>query len=213
MSPDLIPCRVTHRSNDWPNGLMNAAEVSEKIGISADRLTLLAESGYVPHFIADGGEPMFKLSEVKKWCADNLLQRCEGRNLPEPVTIAIEGERHFPRLGLPPQLEQLPNLRKLTPSLVGSGIYFLCQNDKLQYIGQSVNILQRVSTHHVPAHAFNAVYYIPWPKDDLDRIEAALIRNLEPPLNGRSARGRMLSPTGGDDAQVLAEAGFGEIYQ
>lgn len=209
----LIPCRVTHHSHDWPSGLMNAAEVSEKIGVAADRLTALAESGYVPHFIADGGNPMFKLSEVKKWCAENLLQRCDGRNLPEPVAVAIEGERHFSRFGLPPQLQQIPNLRKLTPSLVGSGIYFLCHNDRLQYVGQSVNILQRVSTHHISAHEFNVIYYIPWPKDDLNRIEAALIRTLQPPLNGRSARGQLITPNGGDDAQVLMECGFGEIFQ
>jgi hypothetical protein len=42
----------------------------------------------------------------------------------------------------------------------------------------------RVSGHH-RRYTFDTVFFLPWPGDDLDRIEGALIRSLRPPFNGK----------------------------
>jgi hypothetical protein len=47
------------------------------------------------------------------------------------------------------------------------------------------------------------VLFLPWPADDLDRIEAAFIRTLRPILNGKRSSGIMCTPAGeGADSDV-----------
>jgi hypothetical protein len=78
----------------------------------------------------------------------------------------------------------MEGLRDATPLLeICSGIYFLCQYGQLVYIGQSVQLASRISTHR--AHKeFDRIFFLPWPRFDLNRIETALIKILRPPLNG-----------------------------
>lgn len=197
-------CRIQHISNEWPSGLKTASEMAGMCGISAEKITNLAKCGFLPHFKVDDGAPMFKPPEVKKWLAENMLNRCTGRSLPPPICITVEAERFYDRIDIPRELQVIPNLLRFPANLAGSGIYFLARDNVLQYVGQSVNILSRISFHKNEKE-FDTVYYLPWPADDLDAPEAALISILRPPLNGRTRSGSMLTPNSYDHDRVLRQ--------
>lgn len=65
-----------------------------------------------------------------------------------------------------------------------TGVYFLIENDKVVYVGQSLNIFSRVM-QHVQNKKFARVAYIPCSQDQLDAIESLYIHALKPKLNGR----------------------------
>lgn len=177
----LKPFPAVHIT-DWPGGLKTVEEAAEAIGISGDRLLWLADGRYVPHFRIDGGKPFFKIPELKKWAATNLLEYVPARELPSPVRITIDPPKADYR-NVPNSLRQVAGLRELTNELYRSGIYFLCLENELVYVGQSVNVIGRI-TSHVASKNFDRVFFLAWPPDDLTRIEAALIRALKPKLNG-----------------------------
>jgi hypothetical protein len=65
-----------------------------------------------------------------------------------------------------------------------TGIYFLCRDGALLYVGQPSNVVDRIS-EHAKRYEFDTVLFLPWPRVDLNRIEGALIRTLRPPLNAK----------------------------
>lgn len=200
MADEMRKSDIVHVVDEWPTGLIKAEDVAAKTGIDATRLLNLAYDGYVPHYRVDKGEPQFKLTEVKRWAAKNMLNRINGRDLPEPIVVA-QKPRANP-VDLPYELQCVPNIRDMGDFLVGSGIYFLCKKTDIRYIGQSVNITARV-TQHVGLKDFDRVLFLPWPKDDLSRIEGAFIRILRPPLN-ITVRGTPAAPAAGqNDVEVL----------
>ena len=82
---------VVHETNDYPTGLKSADEMTEIMqgDISKERLLELADSGYLPHFRIDNGSPKFKPVEVKRWVANNLLGRCDGKSLHDAIRIVV----------------------------------------------------------------------------------------------------------------------------
>lgn len=61
------------------------------------------------------------------------------------------------------------------------GIYFLLDGSEVVYVGQSVDILQRLTVHRQrPKVAFTACAYQPFNEDDLDRAEAFFIERFNP---------------------------------
>ena len=74
-----------------------------------------------------------------------------------------------------------------------SGVYFLLQDDKVVYVGQSVNVLQRLIQHlQAPgAKVFNRWCFIPVPQEQLNAQEQHYIGLFTPMHNGfPGARGR-----------------------
>ena len=64
------------------------------------------------------------------------------------------------------------------------GVYMLYLGDKLQYIGQSRSIMERVAAHtKMASFDFDSVRVFPCAEADLTRKEAEAIRTLEPPCN------------------------------
>jgi hypothetical protein len=63
------------------------------------------------------------------------------------------------------------------------GVYFLVKGKEIVYVGQSVDILGRVSRHHRGGIDFDAFCLLPCKKEDMDRIEATYIAALMPDLN------------------------------
>lgn len=202
----------------WPTSLLTAEEAAALVGVGVERLRALAESEYVPHYRIDGGEPVFRGSELKRWCAENLLKTCPGKLLPPPVIVCPMPERVDNHALVPHSIRNIVGLCDITTESRRCGIYFLVKDMTLMYIGQSVNVVGRVATHasinpykNEQGKDFNKVFYLQWPADDLDRMEGALIRALKPPLNGRNVKGDMLCPGSNkvnDDAKVLANIGF-----
>ena len=66
-------------------------------------------------------------------------------------------------------------------------IYFLIERNELVYIGQSIDVIARLRQHQNDKK-FSAVYVLPVAAEDLDAVEAALIRRHRPPLNSTLRR-------------------------
>lgn len=91
----------------------------------------------------------------------------------------------------------LPSLplseRKQLPSC--SAIYFVMQGDRILYIGKTVNLAQRWATHNRLKQFVKIVgdVHIAWLECSdttlLRKVEAALIKQFEPELNGGSLTG------------------------
>ena len=62
------------------------------------------------------------------------------------------------------------------------GVYFLIKDKSIVYIGQSVNIANRVAQHR--DKDFDSVSYVSCKKSELDILESLYILAYSPPLNG-----------------------------
>lgn len=60
-------------------------------------------------------------------------------------------------------------------------IYFLIKNDKIVYIGQSINGFKRLFTHSLKD--FDAINFIYVKKENLDDVERFYIKKYNPVLN------------------------------
>lgn len=60
------------------------------------------------------------------------------------------------------------------------GVYFLCKDDSVEYVGLSRHFESRMK--HRQGFGFN-IFYIPAPPEDLMRIEREWIVKLRPPRN------------------------------
>ena len=192
-------------TSQWPSNLKSCEDAAGDLGISPERLRALADRGYAPHYRIDGGDPQFRISELKQWAGANLVDRTEGRDLPSPIRIVVPAPAVSDYRKVPQSLREISGLKDISGELMRSGIYFLCRDSALLYVGQSVNVAQRI-VEHFRRYEFDAVFFLPWPADDLNRLEAALIRHLRPPLNGKGANGTMRTSFGdkAGDASVIA---------
>jgi hypothetical protein len=63
-----------------------------------------------------------------------------------------------------------------------TGVYFLISNNKIVYVGQSVNVYARLSAH--ANKNFDSFTVLPCPKEHLNVLESLYIHMFNPPLNG-----------------------------
>jgi len=65
-----------------------------------------------------------------------------------------------------------------------SGIYFLCLDGKIKYVGQAENVSVRVYTHYKEGiKNFDSVFFISCPKNQLFELENSLIKYFRPEYN------------------------------
>lgn len=74
-------------------------------------------------------------------------------------------------------------MRSAIPAPSFTGIYFLIQNGEIEYVGQSVDILHRISRHKREGKEFDSYAYLVCEKDRLNELEALYITALMPWLN------------------------------
>ena len=201
---------ITHYTNEteFPRGLISADEAAEKCNVQAARLVNLAIEGVAPHWMVDGNGPFFQLSEIKKWVGSNLITRCNGDQVNVNLRIAKIGESANKDF-VPDEIQDMPGLKQIPIGEYLPSVYFLCKEGNIVYIGQSVNPSMRVAQHS-ESKEFDAVYAIHVPRDSLNRVEGALIRHLQPPLNGRNSNKALRAPMEdgpGVDDETLAELG------
>lgn len=79
-----------------------------------------------------------------------------------------------------------------------SGIYFLIRDGRVVYVGQSVDVFGRISTHQRDK-TFDAIAYVPCERHLLDKMESLYIHTLRPPLNGDMRNGNKLAPLALDE--------------
>lgn len=72
------------------------------------------------------------------------------------------------------------------------GIYFLIKNEKVVYVGQSKNVLTRISFHK--DKNFDSYAFLPCEEHEMDIIESLYIHLLQPEQNGTSVHGVIFSP-------------------
>jgi excisionase family DNA binding protein len=215
---DMVPALhlVQARVTQWPTNLLTAEEAAESTGLPVERIRDLAMSGYAPSWRIDGGEPLFKISELKAWLAENLVARTAGKALPTQVVVTHTGPPISTLSDVPLEIRSIVNLRDISDYRLTAGVYFLCIDKKVVYIGQSTVVGSRLAVHHKEGKKeFDRIYFMPWPEHDLARMEGALIRALRPSLNGGDARGdtrRMGAAIVDDIHRVLAETGFDERF-
>lgn len=82
---------------------------------------------------------------------------------------------------IPAQLIPL-NVQEHFMAPVTPCVYFLCREDRIVYIGQSINISQRMA-QHIPYKNFDRVFYINVHAEDLNAVESELIEYYNPELN------------------------------
>jgi hypothetical protein len=81
------------------------------------------------------------------------------------------------------------------PYKIMCGVYFLVSNDRVVYVGQSVNIPARVAQHKTSGKTFDRVAFVECEKEWLNVLESLYIHVLRPSLNGDSnTKGLKASP-------------------
>ena len=100
-------------------------------------------------------------------------------------SVALSVLSGFLKIKLPSYEDIIASSDKFIPCC---GIYFLINGDSIVYVGQSVNVPSRVSSHYLDAAKdFNKFCYIPCNKEHLDAIESLYIHMFKPSLNGRGS--------------------------
>lgn len=88
-------------------------------------------------------------------------------------------------VGVSRLIEKLSHLVSGENNIISNiGVYFLFLRGRIQYIGQSKNILGRCAVHRRDdSKLFDQIKFLPCSVDDLSNIEGFLIRLINPPLN------------------------------
>jgi hypothetical protein len=147
-------------------------------GIKAARLIDLAEAGYAPHWRIDGGPILFERAPLRRWVRENLMVCRPGMAMPElnilpPVSPLSRGD-------VPPPIGGVGGL--VVGSMTCPGVYFLCLEIEVIYIGQSQNVYMRVFQHRLDK-SFDRWYWLPVPLAELNEVEERFIRAIRPKLN------------------------------
>jgi hypothetical protein len=166
--------------------------------LTEERLLELAKSQLIPHYEVDGFV-YFGPQETKEWVTHNLVIRNAGKRFDAMTVTVANVLTAYPHEDGSVPLALRPLVGSLIPLSVASaetanmsGIYFLCHEKSVVYVGQSVNVFGRVGAH-IGNKTFDRVFFVRVPKQDLDFVEGSLIRLLLPKYN-HSKTGSIVSP-------------------
>lgn len=159
--------------------------------IGDDEVIQLAKDGICPHYIiinplTKEESIWFIASELNQWFEANFVKYRESGFVQDYIFIHFNKENYASDEGIPLELSNIKELYHLPMQNICTlpGIYFLCKKRKIKYIGQAVNITQRVITHiNERIKDFDSVYFITCPINRLTELEYSLIRYLQPELN------------------------------
>jgi hypothetical protein len=180
------------------NSLKKAQDLKGKIKefLSTEQIEQLAAESRIPHYIITNPITLettycFSSSEVNDWFASNYLMYNACKIEQSLTFLKFDNSLHKAPKDetIPHELSLIKNLYKLPVENINTppGIYFLCLEGKIVYIGQSVNVAQRIVTHlNERQKEFNEVYFIPCHVNNLLTFEASLIRFFSPKYNSRS---------------------------
>lgn len=127
-------------------------------------------------------------SEARTWAA-NLERSIESRY---QRRIAAENALAF--TGLPEQvLHAVANIpygrdeivKSAIPVVVNCGVYFLIDKGRIIYVGQSINVMARVSRHLREDKGFDSFAVVTCKREELDKTEEMYLMALMPRLNKR----------------------------
>lgn len=87
-------------------------------------------------------------------------------------------------------LFEIPKIKKYEDNIL-CGVYFLVKDNSVIYIGQSSNIINRLTGHKEKNH--DSVFYILCKKEDLLKLESHYIIAFNPILNKKIEAGAWLN--------------------
>ena len=86
---------------------------------------------------------------------------------------------------------------RILPAMSGPCVYVLLDSDqRVLYVGQSVNVLARIATHRKRMKSVVSVILHSCTRERLDEIEGAFIEKYQPPLNVFDGTGRRITRNG-----------------
>ncbi len=177
-----MQAQITGYSNgQWPK-FATAADIRKATGIEDSKIIKYAQDGLAPHVRLDG-KIFFMKSHIIRWLRENVLQIHEGKSL-EPVPVLVT--KVFPK-DVPAKLQLAA--KRLIEVQHTVGVYFLCHNDEVVYVGQSIDVGSRIRQH--TDKEFTRAFCLPCPEDHLNRVEAAFIALFRPKYNvGKKSNGK-----------------------
>lgn len=182
------------------NKLKTASELKSKLGkfLTTPQLIDLANRKIVPHYILtnpfSGEESVwFISSEVDAWIRRYIR---EVNVIPQTELIFINYNTNECKIEshdiVPDELSMIKNLCKLPKVKINTppGIYFLCNNKKIVYIGKAINVGDRIAEHvRERMKKFDSVYFVCCHIDQLTSIETACIKFFKPQYNVAAING------------------------
>jgi hypothetical protein len=177
-------------NHQYPTGLKTAQEIAEATKLlSAERIIELSKSGHLPHYLIDNNVYLYNQSEVRRWIDINITTRNEGKNFPDVIRLNVPASVITDQP--PKSIWNIPNLQQIPKHSYQTGVYFLCKEDEVVYVGQSINPATRISTHNQDAQKdFDRVYLMPVPESELNDVEGSFIHHLQPSQQGGVKIGR-----------------------
>ena len=206
----------------FPTNFLSAHEVSEKLSklrieISPERLSELAECGYMPHWLfCSGGDEqaLFRLPDVRRWLRHNDLLEIKGAPFPKILEVVkiVNSGQPARREQVPQAIQSFWTSLRVAPTALISGVYFLCKGGEVVYVGMSTNLYGRINTHSrdleqcvdplsITVKDFDSALFLPVPHSELSDVEGRMIRLLKPRYN---TRGKQQEPSE-EDRQWLAD--------
>ena len=181
--------------------LLTAAQLAKSLRnlISVERLNELAESETIPHIRFEGAR-LFQAGMAKKWLRENLVTEVAGCPIGSKMFTVNVMLKHSPGEYVPPVSLRGMSRHLIPLDVAGAenkpfpGVYFLCHEGVVVYVGQSVAVLSRVP-QHCGVKTFSSAFYVPVPERDLNFVEMSFIKRLKPKYN----------VVGKNDARVLAK--------
>lgn len=172
-------------SEDMPKSILSFFD-------NFSQLDELAKKSILPHYqfvnpLTKEVRYLYDSKLVREYLNKNCLSEIKGANL----TVLSFGKQDLPidSISTPNELKGFTNSIfeiSLSNIISVSGIYFLYEDEKLVYIGQSIHIHKRVLDHYSEGKKFfNRVFFIRVEQNSLLKIESELIKEFRPKYNLR----------------------------
>lgn len=153
--------------------------------ISEEVLREWTASGHAPHYEIDGSGCLYKRGEIRKWVEENLLRRSDGMPVPKRLQVLKAVDR-LSTSSPPTTISAIGSLLHIPVTAICPGIYFLCQDDEVVYVGQAVSVLARIACHigeNLKEFDHERIYFLPCPREHLSEVERQWIQELKPKYN------------------------------
>ena len=167
-------------------GSMTLEEAANYLQVDKERLLQWTIGGYAPHHTVDGTGPFFTKSTIKPWLLENIVSFKGGIPIPQKFNI-LSSLTTEQVLNIPKSISVLPNIQSVSLASKCPGIYFLCQDGEVVYVGMSECVVYRIATHikeGVKSFDWDKIFFIPCPVDVLEDVEKQFIIQLRPKYNG-----------------------------
>lgn len=179
-----MPIRSLKLANELGNGALK--------WVSPKELIELAINQKVPHYVVKnpltGQEQLYFITkEIEDWFRNGYVKRFEPNVNQEIFNIWIFNDcDKVDSFKIPKSLWGIKDVYEIPVRNIRTppGIYFLCHQSQVVYVGQSENIGARIIEHEKnPEKVFDSIYWIMCPINRLNSLESAFIRHLQPKYN------------------------------